>query len=625
MNKLLRLKPYKADKPENTIRKIKNILNDVELSTMEEFFNHEDEGLYSCQVSIYQESLKGLREQYFKTNGKGSSISYSLASAYGELMERIQNSFLFLNYKYAITEKNTEPFKQRLLQENINIDFFSSPEEKILTIPELLESSKPVLMELLKTKNEIDVVTSLKTYFPDNKIVCDKYYNVNKEEVEYLPVQLLQYSCGTNGMCAGNVPKEAIIQGICELFERLALKQIMFNNITPPIIPDSYFADTDIYNKINIIKNHRNLNITIYDCSLGMDFPVIGVLLIDKTNLKYIFHLGSDPNPLTALERGISEIYQGDENIKFNDFHIHRDVYKNKNLSELSVRKMYYIKLITSGAGYYPNNLFCSSPSYEFNGFKYTGGLSDGEDLMYLKNLIFTHGYELFIKDVSYLGFPSYQIYIPGISENTGFDKDDMHIHLSFAKNFKTLLNLKEATNKELLCLADSIDKFYDFFRPMKAFYGNIILHNSSKELKNLSFDIIIALINYKIGRLEQSLKYLNIFTNGVDFSDRDKFKFVFCLRDFIFLQNENQDEENIKSILERMYGTEIRNFVFERYNNSENVFKNLKLSNCFNCDKCLIYGDCKYFEVLKIVSKLQSKYHNNIPDQIKLKQLFDE
>jgi len=623
MNKLQRLKPYKADKPENTIRKIKDILYDLELFTIEEFLNHEEEGFFAVQAKICQDSLKGLREQFFKTNGKGASISFALASAYGELMERIQNSLIFSNYHHAILEKNNEAYTQRLAKDNIKIDFFFSPEEKMFTVSELLNSNKAILLELMKIEDNSNTIIKLNNYFPENKILCDTFYNVKKEEVEYLPVQLIRYACGSTGMCAGNEASEAIIQGICEIFERVALKQIMFNDVTPPIIPDSYFADTEILNKINTIKKLRNINITIYDCSLGIGLPILGVLFSDKTNLRYIFHLGSDPNPITALERSISEIYQGDENLKYNEYHLHKNVYKERNLSELKIKKIHYNKNISNGTGFYPSTLFSAKPTYEFKGFNYSGGISDNEDILYLKNLIFGLGHELFIKDVGYLGLPAYLVYIPGMSESHRIDEDDMNVHLEFAKHYKTLLNLKEVTDEELINFAEAFDKSYDFFWPIKASYGNIILHNANADLKKLSLDIILGLINYKIGRYEQSLKYLNIFLKGLVNSSRSSFKYIFCLRDFIFLKKENRDSSNIRSILERLYGSEITNFVFEKYSNPENVLKNLKLPSCFNCDKCLISSDCKHFEVLKIVSRLQNKYYNNMPKQLKLKEIF--
>ncbi len=47
------------------------------------------------------------------------------------------------------------------------------------------------------------------------------------------------------------------------------------------------------------------------DCSLGLGFPVIGTVVIFKDKNKYAFKFGSDPDMAIALERCLTEFFQG--------------------------------------------------------------------------------------------------------------------------------------------------------------------------------------------------------------------------------------------------------------------------------------------------------------------------
>lgn len=70
---------FKDETPLNTINRIRNILNDLGILTVETGWANSAEGFYSVTVMIQNTNLS--------TNGKGTSYEYALASAYGELME----------------------------------------------------------------------------------------------------------------------------------------------------------------------------------------------------------------------------------------------------------------------------------------------------------------------------------------------------------------------------------------------------------------------------------------------------------------------------------------------------------------------------------------------------------
>src|SRR5690554_671571 len=74
---------YKANKPKETIKKIRDILYENNIFVIEDFWNDAKYGMSSVSLCI-----PGLP---CRTNGKSFNESYALASAYGEFMERLQN------------------------------------------------------------------------------------------------------------------------------------------------------------------------------------------------------------------------------------------------------------------------------------------------------------------------------------------------------------------------------------------------------------------------------------------------------------------------------------------------------------------------------------------------------
>lgn len=68
--------------PRDTIQNAKTLVSDLGLLTSEQWFAPVN-GLYSLHLSVVGTSIY--------SNGKGSTPEFALASAYGELLERIQN------------------------------------------------------------------------------------------------------------------------------------------------------------------------------------------------------------------------------------------------------------------------------------------------------------------------------------------------------------------------------------------------------------------------------------------------------------------------------------------------------------------------------------------------------
>ena len=105
-------------------------------------------------------------------------------------------------------------------------------------------------------------------------------------------------------------------------FRLFAYPELAYDNISFPDIPSRCFENTTISKLINEIRNKYEWDFYIKDCSCNMGIPAIGILIIDRKNLKYLFHIGVDPSPITALERTLTEVYQGKYSLSLKDVDI---------------------------------------------------------------------------------------------------------------------------------------------------------------------------------------------------------------------------------------------------------------------------------------------------------------
>jgi ribosomal protein S12 methylthiotransferase accessory factor len=162
------------------------------------------------------------------------------------------------------------------------------------------------------------------------------------------------------------------------------------------------------------LEKIEQYHINIVDCSLGVGIPAVGVVITTEDKSEYQFHMGVDPSPISALERSLTELFQGRDAIKFKQFD--EDFQKQLNddvkLKESEIQKTY-----CASTGAYPMAFFSDIASYEFKGFNDRFGWSDESDLKMLTELIEQLGFNLYVRDNSILGFPAYSLYVPGMTE----------------------------------------------------------------------------------------------------------------------------------------------------------------------------------------------------------------
>lgn len=610
-------KPYKDDSPENTINNIKGILNGLGIFLSEHHTPHCDGKLHSCNVKI---ASSGLDELYpgISTNGKGTSIEYAFASAYAEFMERLQNGVLLKRSRAAtrrnLDEKEEGLFFKRLQENNSLLEFSYDPDEEIFEAEEYIEKEAELLEALFFTRNVGELKNIIINALGFQSIICVPFYYESEDRVVQLPIELLFHCYGTNGMCAGNSPEEALIHGICEILERYALAEVYYKRMCPPTIPLEAFQDAGIIELVTELKE-RGLDVTIKDFSLGMGLPVIGVVVVDRERFTYNVKAASDPNPSIALERCLTELHQTSKEIRMNPIQGWRD----HQITDQE-RFLNFKKVRSNSSGHWHKNIFHNSYSYEFRGLNQDLGRKHQIDLQYLKKCIQSLGGSLYIRDVSFLEFNSYYVVVPQLSHIYAKQKEDFVIYHDFYAQKGKLDRVSSLTKIELEGLVLSIEKCcnldFDFWENE---VKSTFVANTNRDLALLNQHLFLSMAYYKLDDLKKSIVHLDAFLQVLNEPETVLFKYYFACRDYFLLKQEGASNSKIAYVLNTFYEGDIAKEVVDDLSDTEQIFQYQELPSCYECEACKIARDCKFFDVIKILKKVQSSQLDKPIDQKKV------
>ncbi len=399
----LRKNKYKARTPEETVRIIRDIMYEGNIFLCENSIYHKASRTAASNISFGDEAFVGCS---YSTNGKGMTPRYSLASAYGEMMERIEGGVLFLaERKRAYNEKK--------------IKYAFAPDEKQFRIKDLPPEGVRSLKMLLSLSDE-----EYEAAFRDIQDICTScvpYEDAVSGGRVYLPIEIILFLASANGFSAGNTHNEALAQGISEVFERAALKNIYYKNTRLKQLADECFEGTEILDKLRHLEEEGYRH-KIIDASMDLEYPVLGLILEKDDSI--MFDLGADPNPVVALERCLTELFQcileGQQKMRLSSKSC--GLYSDWKFP--TAKKWYhgqFMRAKIAGIGLKPDNLYNVPDEYST---QYTYNDSGMDDCEYLLSLIKKHGLHLYVRDFSFLGFPAYHALIPEISL-ADFDMDE--------------------------------------------------------------------------------------------------------------------------------------------------------------------------------------------------------
>lgn len=393
---------YKELTPSDTVEKLTEQLKSMGIEVEEEWVTTSTAGTYSLRLMI-----KGTQ---LGSNGKGVTKEFAQASAYAEFFERYQNNWLARchmlwkskhNFNYYVDEikMNSEEIAE---QDNAFINMYFNSRG------------------LGNATNEEKAAAFRKIQKLDYKLFAEKdsyvtlpFYSILNKQVVYLPYNAYSFYYCSNGMCAGNSPEEALCQGFSEIFERVVQKKIILERPALPDIPEEFIAKfpqiEEMFKKLK--SNSKEYTYLLKDCSFGGKYPVAALVVIEKNTGRYGIKLGCHPDFGLAMERAFTEAAQGNDIPEYVDRSV-LDFANERITDDFNI-----LNSFKSGKAQFPYELLLDSSSNQFVPVKDVSAMTNKEILDYMISDILNDGYDVLIRNVSYMGIPSFHIIIPGLSE----------------------------------------------------------------------------------------------------------------------------------------------------------------------------------------------------------------
>ena len=300
---------YKEIGPEETIKNIKDFFEKEKGCILTQLNSEETEsGSWWNNFNLtFNGNIVG------RANGKGASQTYALASGMAEMYERFCS---LINSVFTIY-----PINKTYKEINFNKHkYYVDPEEKIISYEEAIKAS-PRIYHLFKEID--DGKGNAEKYWSmlfNDKIISVPYRNfINPNESKYLVPEFVIATTGSDGMAAGNTFEEACVQGsseVCEhyVWHRLNTQKDRYKVIDLNAVSLSPYL-TNMLNKIEA----KGYKVLCYDFSYTYQVPVLGLVIADLENQVCFLNLGSHPVFEVALERIITETYQGNASLKNRD------------------------------------------------------------------------------------------------------------------------------------------------------------------------------------------------------------------------------------------------------------------------------------------------------------------
>ena len=611
-------KEYKATSPVSTITRIKAILGKLGLLTSETYV--ESSGFYSCRITIGNDKIRDLN---IGTNGKGPSFEYSLASGYAEFMERLQNNMLLFARRFATDRflksgKADQSYRRYLQQQDLIFDFYYDPNEKYCSKEEVLSSFGKEMCALFNYDDIGEFAHDLAEMYGDKSYLCVPIYDCQNQKELLVPIELCLSATGSNGMASGNIPSEALLQGMCEIFERYAVSQIYTYGIVPPTIPHSYFKNPTVKNKLEYLISIKGYELIIKDCSLGKGLPVIGLIIIDKKNKRYNFKLASDFVEDIALDRCLNELYQGLKSFKSIPF----DFYDEDDLNCLRGIHSSHVNLeriFVNGSGHWPLTIFSNASSYDHTPFPSTYGLSNDSDLRIAFDIVYGMGFNVFVRNNSYLGFPAFYILIPGMSQ---IISDRRSLIPTYANpDLSEIVNLGTHNTEVIKNIIDQLEKGEELIDLREKSYAKNYPYWIDSDITDIEIRHLLAMLYYYVGCYEKAYDSMCRFLEN---KNTMVYEYFFAVKDFIYLYRiKSLQSDDVINLLGIKYTPEIACEIHQ------DMSDNLKVLDChnfpagFNILKSDFQKNSALFEILSLEKRMHDEYLQHPVCQSDLKDLF--
>ncbi|MDY0415532.1 MAG: OsmC domain/YcaO domain-containing protein [Gammaproteobacteria bacterium] len=494
--------------------------------------------------NVWSLHVRDSQSQLCFTNGKGATKESALASALGEFIERLNCNFFYNDQFWG--------------EELANADFVHYPNERWFQPGPKDELPSEILDE-----------HCLGIYNPDGELRGSHLYDTNSGNIErgicsipyvrqsdgeevYFPSNLIENLFLSNGMSAGNTLVEAQVQCLSEIFERAVKREIIEGEIALPDVPHEVLAKyPSILAGIQALEE-QGFPVLVKDASLGGQFPVMNVTLMNPRTGGVFASFGAHPNFEVALERTLTELLQGRSFEGLND--LARPTFSSHAVTEPNNSVEHFI----DSSGVVSWRFFSAKADYDFVEWDFTdgGNNSNAQEADLLFGLLEDMGKEVYMAVFEHLGATACRILVPDYSEVYPIDDliwDNTNKALFFRED---ILNLHRLTKAELKALVERLEESeLDHYIDIKTLIGVEFDENTVwGQLTILELKLLIYLA---LNQLDEALELVEEF---LQFNDNTVERELFYQAMNAALEvalDDDLDMDDYEPNFRRMFGNE--------------------------------------------------------------------
>lgn len=577
---------YKDASPIQTVERIKAILREHQIETLEKWNEPTVPYCYSVRIQVAGTT--------FGVNGKGINREFTLASGYGELMERLQLGFL----GSGSAQKDGSTGMGAVIAESV-------------CAQDLLQENRKWYENLARecqrsTGQPITPEQILQQYTDsDGNVVATPFYCVTTGKKVYFPTVLFREVYVTNGCAAGNTMEEALVQGLSEIVERRHQLQVLASGITLPEISEDVLQKCTIAWQIITFLRQNGFRVTVKDCSMGSRFPVICVCLINTKTGRYHTHFGASPVFEIALERALTESFQGrtlDNIAKYDEFRdSNEDVFLLRNLA----------KQLTYGESEKTVEFFL--PSEQPGDIRHMG-FAGGNNRRLLQECVAYFrdmGLDILVRDCSCLGFPAYQIIVPGYSESYAQRVSTKHNDMRYwSYGMKVLRDPGAADLADLMGFMKHLSHMSQMPGNLAGVHGFVANAKVYAQLSPAEDAYLMyasmAHVNYTLGRYAEVIKYIQKMLAG---KTTEQDAYLICVKRYFQLLLKGTGHEQIMKTLEIFHDIETLEALSTCLDRKENPLAAFVLRCDMRCEEsCLLHDRCRRKQIHALSQLIRTK-----------------
>ncbi|WP_047302151.1 OsmC domain/YcaO domain-containing protein [Pseudomonas fluorescens] len=381
------------------------------------------------------------------TNGKGATKEGALASALGEFIERLNCNFFYNDQFWG--------------EDIASAEFVHYPDERWFQPGPKDELPSEILDEYcLEIYNRDGELRGSNLYDTNSgntqRGICSlPFVRQSDNEVVYFPSNLIENLFLSNGMSAGNTLAEAQVQCLSEIFERAVKREILEGEMALPDVPQEVLEKyPSILAGIKGLEE-QGFPVLVKDASLGGEFPVMCVTLMNPRTGGVFASFGAHPSLEVALERSLTELLQGRSFEGLND--LPQPTFSGQAVTEPNN----FVEHFIDSSGVVSWRFFNAKADFEFVEWDFSGHgeNSNAEEAATLFGILEDMGKEVYMAVYEHIGAKACRILVPGYSEIYPVEDliwDNTNKALQFRAD---ILNLHSLSKVGLRNLAQGLEK----------------------------------------------------------------------------------------------------------------------------------------------------------------------